>query len=101
MTRLIPVNQWVWWLWKVTYHKTEDGPALLTKYLVATDTHVEGEICEWGTWPGDGYNHAKWEQVGDDPVPASNVQIGSLYGRAIYEDGWTYGKRLAEKRGLK
>jgi len=101
MTRLIPVSEWQWDLWKVTYHTTPEGPAEpgYDRYLVSTDTHVQGEVCEGDRWPSPHLNYARWEPVAEK-VRAPRA-VGSYYGQTLYEDGWAAGEREAQERKLK
>ncbi len=98
VAKLIPVSEWVWHLWKVTYHRGENGPVEHIRYTVCTETHVEGEVCDGDDWPSRELTHVKWEPVADN-VKAPRP-VGSFYGRPISESGWEAGKREAQSRGL-
>lgn len=96
--RLLPISQWVYGLYRVTYHEREDLPAKLTRYNVSTcDSHLECEVKE--EWPGEWAKWFKWELV-EDKVSPPRV-IGNVYGTPLYESGWAAGKREKEKRGLR
>ena len=95
-TQLIPVSQWVYDLFKVTYWSVEpekDGYQMKTIHLaVASENHLKAdadenipEACTFMTW-----ERVK-ENVGHPRI------VGSIYGQPIYEDSWTHGKRLSEK----
>lgn len=99
LTPLIPVKDWKWVLWEVTYHKGENGPVLNRRYLVSTETHVAGEVCDGGDWPtGIEVDYAKWEPIARDVREPRSV--GMFYGRPISESGWAAGNREAAKLGL-
>lgn len=98
---LIPVKDWVWNLYKVTYHRTEDSPAEpgFDRYIVNTDTHIQGEVCEGDSWPNAQLTYAKWEPIVEKV--RSPRSVGHYYGHPLYESGWEAGRREAEQRGLK
>lgn len=100
MTRLIPVAEWVWILFKVQYHVSEDSPAeeRYDQYIVSTDTHIQGEVCEGDMWPSPHLKWASWEPLFENVRPSH--KIGSMYGMPIYESGWSAGEREAKERGL-
>jgi hypothetical protein len=97
MTNLIPVAEWTWNLYRVTYHLDEnDLTPRLTKHLVTTNTHVQGEICETeGAWPTPSYRYARWEPVKENV--ARPRSIGSIYGMRLDESAWSAGEREAEQ----
>lgn len=99
MTKLIPVSEWRWHLFKVSYHVKDGEPAELVKYIVTTDTHIEGEIFDGATWPSPSYDFARWEPAATDV--ARPRQVGTIYGKRLDETGWCAGEREAKQRGLK
>lgn len=97
--RLIPVSEWSWTLYQVDYYTDdlEDTASSLTKYIVSTDTHVEGEVCEYGVWPRPSLTFARWVPIKENV--ARPRQIGTVYGQRIDESGWSAGERMF-KEGL-
>lgn len=91
---LVPVNEWEWWLWRVTYNS--DNGQTLSTWCVSTDTHVESEVQ--GRWPSDYWTWAVWE-----PVERCNAPLTlwcSALRREYPEDAFEAGKRVAELKGL-
>jgi hypothetical protein len=95
MTHLIPVAQWIWNLYRVTYHLDEnDMTPRLTRQLVTPDP--QSEVCgDFSEWPSPSYTYARWELIREDV--GRPRQIGTIYGARIDESGWAAGEREAEK----
>lgn len=94
---LIPVSEWTYDLYRITYHATEDGPARVTDHVVAAcENHLIDEIED--RWPGEWATYYQWERIKEN-VPAPRV-IGQLYGHAMHESGIAAGRRMAEKLAL-
>lgn len=83
-TNLIPVSEWVFNRYRITYSQNEMGPVLLTKYLVSTDTHLDSIVQD--AWPSSSYNYY-FAEVVEENVP-SPPQIGIMYGHPVYASGW-------------
>ncbi len=98
LTPLIPVSEWKWHLWMVTYHKGQNGPVVNLRYLVSTETHVAGEVLDDHDWPNADVDYAKWALSAENVRAPRN--IGMFYGRPISESGWAAGNREAAKLGL-
>ncbi len=81
---LVPVSEWVYNRYRITYMASEDGPVLLTKHLVSTDNHLEGTIEQ--NWPSKFYTHYRWEVL--EANVARPPQIGVIHGMPIHADGW-------------
>lgn len=96
MTKLIPVSQWVYNRYKVTFTRGENGPVIKEAFLVSTDSHVDYKVEERAgqmtggsslyTPPESEWVWFQWELVKEN-VPAPPV-IGQLYGMKIHSDGW-------------
>lgn len=84
MSQLVPVSEWVFNRYRITYMRDETGPVLLTKHLVSTDNHVASSVEEH--WPSSSYNYYRYEVV-EENVPAPR-QIGNMHGVPVYADGW-------------
>lgn len=78
-TKLIPVAEWKWNLYKAVYTSDEEGTRIICeKWFVETDTHIEGSIEEhcprpcWWTW----------KRIKENVPPLK--PIGNLYGVAVH-----------------
>ena len=100
MTTLVPVAQWVFNLYRVTYHRDAGAPAdpQFTRHVVSTDTHVEGEVLSDDAWPNSEMKYARWDPVVEGVRRPR--QVGTFYGQRIDESGWAAGSREARERGL-
>jgi hypothetical protein len=97
VTALVPTDQWVYDLYRVTYHDSEDGPARVTIHVASSfEGHLRADIEE--RWPGEWATHYRWELVAED-VGHPRV-VGNLYGQSVYEGGLEHGERVARKLGL-
>ena len=94
MTELIPVSQWVYNLYKVSYWTSEielDGRLLSTTYIASSsENHLASDanenapsMCNWMTW------EVVKENVGHPRV------VGQMYGQNVHESGIAHGRRLA------
>jgi hypothetical protein len=98
VTPLIPVAEWEWYLYRVSYQLEPDGEEQMFKYIVSTPDHIHGEVCEGDNWPNPAFKWASW---GDGIEKVSRPrQVGQFYGCRIDESGWEAGRREAKKRGL-
>lgn len=95
MAKLIPVSQWIFYLWKVEYAHEEEGPTIRTRYLVETDTHIA--TTAWDDVSGPAGSWAQWSIVCQVERPR---QVGTLYGMRLDESGRAAGEREARARGL-
>lgn len=92
---LIPVAQWVYNLYKVTYWNNDPDIAgsqqIKTASIAASsESHMNSEA--WEHAPG-GAEFMTWEIVKEN-VGHPRV-IGSIHGLSIHEGGWAHGQRLA------
>lgn len=96
MTQLIPVSEWIFNLYRVTYHYHEnDEIARHTRHLVSIDRHAQGEILETeGEWPSEQFRFARWELIKENVVRPK--QIGVVHGMRLDESGWSAGERLKD-----
>ena len=94
VTELVPVDEWEWWLWRVTW--SNDRGETLVQWCVNTDTHVEGEVQH--RWPSDYWTWAVWEPVETCSAPMT-LWCPALR-REYPEDAWTAGLRVAKQKGL-
>ncbi len=86
---LVPVADWVWHKWLIRYwadDPAQGGRLLYGRYLVSTDSHVEGRVMDRG-----GSDDTRWMtwNIVEERVPAPPA-IGHLYGSPIIADGWDY-----------
>jgi hypothetical protein len=88
---LVPVSQWVYDLYKVSYWTCDGGQLLKTQHFAASnESHMwsaanenaPGDHCEWMTW------EVVKENVGHPRV------VGNLYGLSIHECAASHGRRL-------
>jgi len=96
--RLVPVSEWTFYLYKVTYWKEDMNPAFdhRVKYLVSTDTHIDDEVQE--VWPSDWYISYSYEEVCEVNRP---LQVGTIHGMRLSESAISAGEREAAARNLK
>lgn len=99
ITQLVPVSEWVYYLYKVELKHGEHGKVFHTSYIASSyEGHLMGDIDDLiGRMENIWY---QWERVSDDPIGHHRV-VGNLYGRPLYESGREHGQREADKRGLK
>jgi hypothetical protein len=96
VTELVPVSQWVYDLYKVSYwtdDPAQGGKLIKTVHIAsASENHLRGDADReaprdecWMSW------EVVKENVGHPRV------IGSMYGQPLHETGIAHGRRLAEK----
>lgn len=96
LTQLIPVDQWVYDLYRVRY-LLESGEVFVTDYVASSyEGHLETDIEE--RWPGPHCKTYEWERIEENVGHPRSV--GHMYGRSVSEGGIEHGRRLARKRGL-
>lgn len=94
---LKPVSQWVYDLYKVTYWTADPaggGREIRSTHIASScESHLVTDA-----WDLHAPRHAEYmtfvvvkENVGHPRV------VGQMYGRDVYEDGHTQGRRLAEQ----
>lgn len=89
VTKLIPVSEWVWWLYRITYHGS-DGDTRV-RFLVSTDTHLDSEVQD--RWPSDHLSSYTWDIMARAKPPR---QLWCPILRREYpEDAWECGERQA------
>lgn len=93
-TPLVPVSEWSFNLYRVKYFTSEGGRLVKHSFCVSTASHIESEVnrdyyipqeCEW----------VEWEPVVQNV--RRPLQIGTVYGQRLDEDGWISGRRLAHQ----
>ncbi len=96
-TELIPVSQWVYDLYKVTYYNGDPDVAgareIKTTHIASSsESHLQAEANDRA--PRDDCFYT-WETVKEN-VGQPRV-VGQMYGMKIHESGSSHGQRLAEK----
>lgn len=94
--KLVPVSEWVYDLYKVTYSKRGSGDKLVKYFVSSYVNHLEGDINDM--WPSDHFNEYEWEIVSVN-VTRPRV-VGVLYGRNISESSLQCGMRMAKEKGF-
>lgn len=87
---LVPVSQWVYDLYKVSFWTAENGRVLKTQHFAASnESHMWSDAnehcpggCEWMS-----YEIVK-ENVGQPHI------VGRMYGLNVYESAASHGRRL-------
>ena len=96
--QLVPVSQWVYDLYKVTFWNSDPaagGTRLSAQPIhiaASSEGHMESEA--WGNAPSWA-EYMTWEIVKEN-VGQPRV-VGSMYGINVYEGGRSHGRRLEEK----
>jgi hypothetical protein len=93
LTNLIPVSEWVWWMWRVTWRDAQGRTKVLM--CVSTDTHIESEVQD--RWPSDAWIEATWEPI--RTVSAPRTLWCPALRRTYPESAWTAGDREATGLG--
>ncbi len=89
VTELVPVSEWVWWLYRITYHSS-DGDTRV-RFLVSTDTHLDLEVQD--RWPSDHLSSYSWDVMARATAPR---QLWCpILKRQYPEDAWESGDRQA------
>jgi len=95
--KLIPVSEWVYDLYKVTYSNAYDNTKTIVKYFVSScENHLDGDVQD--NWPSDYYEVYEWEIVCEN-VARPRV-VGVLYGMNMSESGLECGIRIAKEKGF-
>jgi hypothetical protein len=94
LANLVPVDQWEWWLWRVTWR--DDSGQTRCMWCVSTETHIAGEIDR--RWPSSYWTSCTWEPV--EQVKAPKTLWCSALRRKYPEDAWHAGAREATDRKL-
>ena len=94
---LVPVSQWVYDLYKVTYWSGDPDVAgsqvIKTAHIASSsESHLQSDANE--NAPRDDCYYT-WEVVKEN-VSHPRV-VGSIHGLPIYEAGFIHGRRLAEQ----
>ena len=82
-TKLMPVDEWEWFLYEVTYTGPNTKP--LVKYAVSTIDHIKHECLDHEYWPSDRYEWAEWKSISKAKRPR---QISEMYGLRVDESAW-------------
>lgn len=94
VTELIPVSEWVWWLYRITW-RNHLGETQV-KFLVSTDTHLDDEVQR--RWPSDHLSSYTWDIMARAKQPR---QLWcNVLKRQYPEDAWEAGDRLATQLGI-
>jgi len=94
--QLVPVSQWVYDLYKVTFWNSDPaagGTVIRSIHIAASsEGHMEQQAWE---------NSPSWAEFMTWEIAKENVGqprvIGSMYGINVYESGRSHGRRLEEK----
>lgn len=93
-TKLIPVDQWTYDLYKVEYwteNAADGGCKIKTIHLTAScDNHLQGDIDRHTP---NGCGLISWDRVKEN-VGHPRV-VGNLYGHPVHETSYSHGQRLA------
>jgi hypothetical protein len=94
---LVPVSQWVYDLYKVTYWTGDPAVAgsrqiRSTSIAASSESHMNSEA--WEHAPS--YAEYMTFEVVKEGVSHPRV-IGSMHGLSIHESGWAHGQRLAQQ----
>jgi hypothetical protein len=99
MASLIPVSQWVYNLYKVSYWFGD--PALAesrkirsTHIAASCENHLNSSVWDLEYAPRDA-EYMTYELVREN-VEHPRV-IGQMYGQSVYENGHSHGERLAQQ----
>lgn len=91
---LIPVSQWEYDLYRVTYHKDDQTKI---KYMASScSNHLEEDIQRF--WPSDYYDEYSYEVISEN-VSKPKV-VGNFHGINMYETSLSHGERLAKALNL-
>ena len=91
---LIPVSQWVYNLYKVSYYTGEPtiaGSRLIRTRQIASASENHLDSAVWEHAPYDA-QWANWEVVKEN-VGSPRI-IGSIHGLPLHEDALTHGERI-------
>lgn len=95
LAELIPVDQWEWWLWRVTW--SDQSGRTMVKWCVSTENHIAGEIDR--RWPSSYWISCIWEPIDQVKQPR---QLWCAARHCHYpEDAWDAGDREAARLQLK
>ena len=96
MIALTKVSDWEWTLYRIDYSAEEDGEVALTKHIVSTPEHIEGDVCGEGDsrWPNDRMKWVEWTALRRTSQPA---QVGTLHGLPLSESGWETARKLMKR----
>ena len=94
VTELIPVSEWVWWLYRITYR--DDFGNTRVHFLVSTDQHLDDEVQR--RWPNEYLSSYTWDIMARAKQPR---QLWcNVLKRQYPEDAWDAGDRLAGELGI-
>jgi hypothetical protein len=91
---LIPVSQWVYNLYKVSYWTDQrelGGKLISTIHVASTESHIPSDAVEYAPQRADWMT---WDVV-KEGVGHPRV-IGNMHGHSIHEDALSFGRRLAQ-----
>lgn len=94
LAELIPVDQWEWWLWRVTW--SDQSGRTMVKWCVSTDAHIRSEVDD--CWPSDHWVWCAWEPV--EQVSAPKQLWCPALKRTYPESAWDAGDREAVRLQL-
>lgn len=94
VTKLVPVSEWVWWLYRVSYR--DDYGNVKNFFMVSTDTHLDSEVQD--RWPNDTWSSYTWDIMARTTAPR---QLWcSVLRRDYPESAWDAGERVAHSLGF-
>jgi len=94
LTELVPVSEWVWWLYRITYR--DDFGNTRVHFLVSTDLHLDDEVQR--RWPSDHLSSYTWD-IMSRATPPRQLWCNALR-RQYPEDPWTAGDRQAAAQNI-
>jgi hypothetical protein len=94
--QLVPVSQWVYDLYKVTFWNSDPdaGGTVIHSIHIAASSEGHMESAAWENAPRR-TEYMTWEIVKEN-VGRPQV-VGSMYGIDVYEGSLSHGRRLEEK----
>jgi hypothetical protein len=92
LTELVPVSEWPWALYKITFMENDGstGPTQVM-HLITTDTHLDNDVQ--ARWPSSAYNWYTSELIQQCNEPA---RVPSRHG-VQHVDCWAAGKAMADR----
>lgn len=94
ITELVPVAEWEWWLWRVTY-RSDFGDSQ-SFFVVSTEDHLDLEVED--RWPSDWFTEYTSEKMSRCAAPRT---LWCAARRCRYpESAWDAGAREAARLGF-
>lgn len=94
LTELVPVAEWEWWLWRVTFRNDFGNSQAF--FVVSTDDHLDLEIED--RWPSEWFTNCTIERMARCDAPR---QLWCRARKCQYpEYAWDAGAREAARLGI-